>query len=184
MCLIKPLISFNANYDLLCFRTLVSERSAMLWYLCQPTLTNLMVFYCLFFCSPSFTWVGKSRHLTSGKIKALEVCRSDCHGAVTKFLFLMILPCSPNINCQRSNPVQVVQFSIILTCPYGTFPKHQKSSLFFKHWKAQNLSFLYQKWFRVILKSFPSNKCHHWGILADVSNVTDTGYKNSSTKNV
>ena len=44
----------------------------------------------------------KKRHLTSGKIKALEVCRSDCHG-VTEVLFLMILPCSPNITCQRSN---------------------------------------------------------------------------------
>lgn len=163
---------------------LVSEQLAMQWSLCQPTITNLMVFYCLFFWSPSFTWVGKSRHLTSGRIKALEVCRSDCHGVVTEFLFLMILPCSPNINFQRSNPVQVVLlFSIILTCPYGTSPKHQKSSVFFKHWEAQNLPFLYQKQFWAILNSSPSNKCHHWAILGGVSNATDTGYRNSSSKN-
>lgn len=157
----------------------------MWWYLCQPSFTNSVVFIACFSEVPPSPGLEKKkkRHLTSGKIKALEVCRSDCHGVVTEFLFLMILSCSPNINCQRSNlsasgSVVFHHFDL----PIWNIPKMSK--VINKFWKSQNLAFPYQNWFSVILQVLSFNKCRHWGISAVFSNATDTRYKNSSSENI
>lgn len=102
----KLSVFIQRKWTLLVFQHAGTEHSTLWWSSCKPCLTNSMFFIVCFYEVPPSPGLGKKkrkRHLTPGKIKALGVCRSDGHGVVTESLFLMILPCSPNINCHRSN---------------------------------------------------------------------------------
>lgn len=112
---------------------------------------------------------GLEKKSSTYPLEVIKLWKLACPTAMV--LLESFCSCSPNINCQRSN-LSAILISVTWTCLYRTFPKSQNSLIFFKHWKSQNLPFPYQKWFSVMLKVSPSNRCHRRGHSAGVSNVT------------